>query len=126
MHEQTWQEQPARTGRVASAYRAAYPDPLCIAVGEVVTLGRRDEEHPGWIWATSVAGVGGWAPEAWLELGTTTARARWDYTARELTVEAGEPLTIHGEEAGWYWATTLAGASGWIPAAHVLLSEGDA
>jgi hypothetical protein len=123
MHEGVWSPGLQRHGVVVAPYTAAYPQPLTVQAGEVVTLGRRDPDGPGWIWCVSAAGVGGWVPQAWLQLGHGTGRALRAYTARELTVAEGEQVHIHGEESGWYWATTASGATGWVPTSCVGVSQ---
>ena len=106
-------------GTVTEAYRAAYPDPLEVTAGERLALGKRDAEFPGWIWATNAAGKSGWAPENYLKISHTQGTAVRDYTAAELTVEAGAELELLDFESGWYWAETREGARGWVPASCV-------
>ena len=47
--------------------------------------------------------------------GTTQAA----YSARELTVTAGQELGIEQEESGWFWCRDQQGRSGWVPLSHV-------
>ena len=106
-------------GLVTQDYRAAYPDPLAMAAGERLVLGKRDPEFPGWIWGTSAAGRSGWVPESYLDIQGTRGTARRDYTAAELTVAAGVELELLDFESGWYWAETKEGARGWVPASCI-------
>jgi hypothetical protein len=50
---------------------------------------------------------------------------KFDYTAAELPLQAGETITLHHEENGWYWATNTAGRSGWVPSTHIKPTSND-
>lgn len=113
-------DQPAQ-GRVIVAYQTIYHDPLELQAGETVTLGRRDTQWLGFLWCTNIAGKGGWVPDSYLEVSGEMGVAIRDYTARELTAEAGEELTIQFEESGWFWCANQRGESGWIPAENITL-----
>jgi uncharacterized protein YgiM (DUF1202 family) len=106
--------------RVTKQWTAIYPQPLTIQAGEQLKVGRRDDEWPGWVWCETLAGVGGWMLERLLDENGCALNA---YTARELTVQVGDELTVHTAESGWYWATTANGQSGWVPASHVWVAE---
>lgn len=110
---------PGQAARVILDYRCAYPDPLAICTGEVLAVGECDTEWPGYVWCTNRAGKGGWVPASYLDRQGELGVARCDYTARELTVSAGEILTVEKAESGWLWAVNPAGESGWVPAKHV-------
>lgn len=101
--------------RVVRAYRSAYPDPLTARKGERLRLEWRESEWPGWVWGQTQAGGEGWVPESWLVVRKTSGFLLRDYTARELTVEAGTVLTAEWEESGWIWATDGDGGTGWVP-----------
>ncbi len=98
-----------------AGYQAAYPNPLILAAGESVQTGRRDPQFPGWVWCTNNSGQGAWVPEKYLDLHGETGIARQDYSSAELTVCAGEPLTLLKFESGWYWTRNRAGQTGWVP-----------
>lgn len=106
-------------GRVTRDYQSQYPDPIAFQVGETLTLGRQDDEWPGWVWCTSTAGKSGWAPEQFIERHGEIGSARRNYTARELTVRAGELLDLYELLNGWYWARSAAGETGWVPARNI-------
>jgi uncharacterized protein YgiM (DUF1202 family) len=109
--------EPGQTVKTTADYQPAYPDPLVVKAGEVVMVGREDTEWVGWVWCTNVTGKGGWVPKVYFELVGEGGRGKMlvDYTAAELLVKAGETITLHYEESGWYWATNAAGQSGWVP-----------
>jgi Variant SH3 domain/SH3 domain len=113
---------PGTTARASADYKTMHIDPITISAGEELTLGRRDDEWPGWIWCVTRDGKGGWAPERYVEVrGAGVGVARQDYTAVELPLHAGDTLTLHAEESGWYWATNAAGQSGWVPRTHIVI-----
>ncbi|MFZ5980351.1 MAG: SH3 domain-containing protein [Candidatus Zixiibacteriota bacterium] len=104
-----------KKGTVIKSYRTAYPDPLIIKKGERLTVGEKESEWTGWTWCTNAKGKSGWAPESYLSVKGDTAVSRCDYDATELTVAAGEKLTVLGEESGWVRAAKADGATGWVP-----------
>ena len=108
--------------RVVRSYRAQYPDPISVRTGEIVQLGQRDTEFPGWIWTTASSGKSGWMPEQLLSIEGDTGVARSDYTAIEATVTEGEIVHILQELLGWAWVETSSGARGWVPQTHLARS----
>jgi hypothetical protein len=105
-----------KTIRVITAYKAKYHDPLIARAEESVTIGRHDDEWLGWIWCTGESGKGSWVHESFLEIQGDRAVFLEDYSAQELTVEAGDRLTVLRETGGWFWCETATGSRGWIPA----------
>jgi len=107
--------------RVVVAYTCAYPNPLRVKEGEMVTAERRDCEWPGWIWCRSEAGVEGWLPEEFLTLNDQVGQAelKREVDATELTVAVGDELTLIDEVAGWIRCRAADGSVGWIPADNV-------
>ena len=100
---------------VTSAHRTQYPDPVRLRTGDHVTVGKRDDEYPGWIWTTAPSGKSAWVPEEFLEISGTRAIARVDYESTELDTEAGETVRVKFEMLDWAWVKNLAGAEGWVP-----------
>lgn len=106
--------------RVVRAYRAQYANPIRFAVGDIVAVGERDTEWPAFAWTTTRDGNAGWAPAEWLKpLGDGRAEALRDYSARELDVDAGDELVLHGELGGWWWCEQDDGQLGWVPDTHL-------
>lgn len=92
---------PSMPARVVKPYTAQYPDPIELRTGNPVSLGKRDPEFPGWIWATSsISGKSGWVPEQFLSAEDGDPRALRDYSAQLL---------------GWALVETQDGARGWLP-----------
>lgn len=101
------------------AHRSTYQDPIAIAPGDALSVGRRDKEYPGWIWVTLENGNQGWAPEQFLDLHEAgrLAIATEDYNARELDTLVGEILTLHLELNFWLLVENSSGEIGWVPKA---------
>lgn len=109
--------------RILKTYQTQYPDPIELTTGEVVFLGMKDPDFPGWIWATSAAsGKSGWVPEQFLAMDGSEARSLREYSARELTVSEGDLVTVLDELLGWAWVESEAGARGWVPQTHLARS----
>jgi hypothetical protein len=101
---------------VTEAWKATYPEPIELATGDAVVVGRRDAEWPEFVWCDAETGRSGWVPAAFLDTPedaeATTTRA---YSARELTATAGEPVEVLESAAGWSWCRTPRGTTGWLP-----------
>lgn len=108
-----------KTCRVITDCVSAYPDPLILRKGDTLTVGERDDEWPGWIKGTDKSGKTGWIPEVYLKITGDTAEMLRDYNATELTVAAGEVLTVTEEESGWLLCITASGEKGWVPVENV-------
>ncbi len=99
------------------SYQSCYPDPVFFRSGDLVSIGRKDDEYPGWIWITTRDGLQGWAPEQYLSINVLTknATAKQDYSARELDTHKGDILTLHYELNSWGWVENGGNSSGWVP-----------
>jgi uncharacterized protein YgiM (DUF1202 family) len=101
--------------RVVREYVAQYPDPITVRAGDHVIVGADDPEFPGWWWCTGSDGRAGWVPEQLLQRTGTDVVMRQDYTARELSVQAGVEVVLHHAVNGWAWVSSSDGRAGWIP-----------
>jgi hypothetical protein len=102
------------TYRAVKAWEVHYPDPITGQAGDRLALGRRDDEYPGWIWATDAAGRAGWVPESWLRVAGENGILLRDYTAAELPLSPGDVVNGDLELYGWLWATA-GDRTGWAP-----------
>lgn len=100
---------------VTQAHTKSYADPLVVRVHDIVSLGDRDDEWPGWIWCVDKAARGGWLPEDIVELTGEAGRIREAFDTTELTVDVAE--AVHGGRivAGWQWCRHADGREGWVP-----------
>ena len=107
--------------RASRDYQAQYADPIQGESGTTVLVAREDDEYRGWWWCTAPDGRTGWVPADVLEpppIAGGTAVLRRYYSARELTVRAGESLLVEEERTGWLFVRNVHGERGWIPASH--------
>ncbi|MDX1521081.1 MAG: SH3 domain-containing protein [Anaerolineae bacterium] len=105
----------AKIGRVIADHTSAYPDPLTLVEGEVVTVGQHDTQWPGFVWCTNADGKGGWVPDRYLTRQGEAGVINCAYTAAELTVVVDDEVTILKEESDWAWCLHLNGDAGWVP-----------
>jgi hypothetical protein len=114
-----------RTCRVIVDYESPYTDPCTFNAGEKLTIGEKESEWDGWVWCTNREGKSRWVPEAYVEHRGDVCVMLRDYESTELSVSAGEVLSITGQaESGWVWCTNQAGQSGWVPEDNVRVEEG--
>lgn len=84
--------------------------------GDVMTLGRRDNWDGNiWIWATTKNTKQGWVPDSLPCEKEDQIVAAYDYSAVELTVNAGDVVTVIREHHGWAWCIAEDSQEGWIP-----------
>jgi len=108
------------TGRVIRAYQQPYADPIKVRAGaRVFPDPARETDWAGWVWCTDASGQAGWTPQAWLTQDGDEWTITRDYDAIELTVQAGEIVSIEFAESGFLWVTTSNGERGWVPESHV-------
>jgi uncharacterized protein YgiM (DUF1202 family) len=106
--------------RVVTDYQAPFPDPIRVKAGERVAIDPdKKTDIAGWAWCTSRAGKSGWVPDVYVDRHDNTGNMRCDYDAVELTIHAGDILTVSKMESSFYWVTDRNGRQGWVPAAHV-------
>ncbi len=109
--------------RAVKAWQVHYPDPVRGATGDRLILGRRDDEFPGWVWATAADGRAGWVPEGWLRVEGESGILLRDYTAAELSLAPNDMVSGELTEGGWLWATTPSGQQGWAPLSHLEIRD---
>ncbi|MCZ6837172.1 MAG: SH3 domain-containing protein [Planctomycetota bacterium] len=103
-------------GIVTKGHTSKYPDPIRFTSGDRLTVGRRDDDNPGWIWVTLEDGNEGWAPESSLKIiSEQEGEALKTYDAKELDTQVGQHLEVLEELHGWLRVQNEAGESGWIP-----------
>jgi hypothetical protein len=104
--------------RVIASHNRSYEAPIIGTAGDVVKIGRQDDDAPDWIWCEhSVSGLAGWVPEAFLDRGNEHSAAvlRRDYSAMELNVFVGQILEMFETVAGWTWCASTPADAGWVP-----------
>jgi hypothetical protein len=106
--------------RAVKSWQVIYADPVRGVTGDQLALGRRDEEYPGWVWATAADGRAGWVPEGWLRVEGESAVLLRNYTAAELPLEVGDIVSGELTVNGWLWATNAVGQEGWAPLDYLM------
>jgi hypothetical protein len=96
-------------------WTASRDDPVVLAAGDRVTVGRRDDTWPQYRWCIAPDGREGWVPDDVLEEKPEGWAAALPYSARELTVRTGEQVEAIRFMADWWWCRNTAGDEGWVP-----------
>lgn len=109
---------------VIKDHTSEYPEPITFKKGAPLTVGEKYEGPEGWdnwIFCDSLGQKGGWVPAQIIEIvNGNAARAREDYTARELNVKMGELLLGSRTLNGWVWCQRSGSPeSGWVPFGHL-------
>lgn len=109
---------------VTQDHISEYPEPITFVKGAPLTVGEKyegSEAWDNWFFCYTPGQKGGWVPVQIIEIiDGNTARAREDYTARELNVRKGDVLLGLRTLNGWVWCEKLSGSeSGWVPLANL-------
>jgi hypothetical protein len=97
-----------------AAYTAQYTDPIILCAGDEVEVDRADATFPEWFWCRGPALKEGWVHRNFLSATHGRATALRDYSARELTVRAGERGRIIELLGGWASVELDDGRTGWL------------
>jgi hypothetical protein len=109
---------------VIQDHASEYPEPIAFAKGAPLTVGEKYEGPEGWdnwLFCETPGQKGGWVPAQIIEtVNGKIARAREDYTAKELNVREGSLLLGSRTLNGWVWCTSIDSLeSGWVPLANL-------
>ena len=112
----------ARQYLVIQDHTSEYPEPITFEKGAPLTVGEEYQGPEGWdnwLFCESPGQKGGWVPAQIIEIvNDKAARAREDYTARELNVRQGDLLLASRTLNGWVWCKRSdSSESGWVPLA---------
>ena len=99
-----------------------YHDPLRVRRGDMLRVGREDNEYPGWWWCTSIDAKQGWVPADLL--GPTvkpgaTLKILGDYESTELALQHGDMLEVQQHHGDWLLVRNADDQTGWVPIACV-------
>ncbi|NEZ58136.1 SH3 domain-containing protein [Adonisia turfae] len=109
---------------VTQDHTSEYPEPITFTKGAPLTVGERYEGSEGWkdwFFCSTPGQESGWVPAQIIEIiNGNTARARENYTARELSVQKGDLLLGSRALNGWVWCENPASSeSGWVPLSNL-------
>jgi Variant SH3 domain len=111
-----------RYGKVITDHLSSASEPLVLAKGDIVRIGREFKEDPewrDWIACTDQNGSTGWVPKQYLDISGNQGTALHDYSAAELNVTSGDVVIIHRMANGWAWSEKTTGERGWIPIRNI-------
>lgn len=100
---------------VGEAYAAQYGDPIALQQGDRVEVQRADAEFTEWLWCRGPNAKEGWVDRSFLSQASGAATALSDYSAKELTVAAGERGRRIRLLDGWASVKLDGGRIGWVP-----------
>lgn len=120
---------PADTFAIAIAdYDRPYDDPISVRQGDLVrpvTDGTKTTDIMGWTWCVGPDGRAGWMPDGWCERTDAGWRLTRDFSALELTVQAGDRLRLLYSESGFLFCETADGDRAWVPDAVMAFETRD-
>ena len=98
--------------------------PLSLAAGDVVAVGRRDDDWPAFVFVTAAHGSG-WVPSRHLSVETGQAVMVTAYDTTERPTRVGETLEVvaRDDESGWLWCRSADGREGWVPSRTLQSTE---
>ncbi len=103
--------------QATSDYQVTDRNPLVLAAGDAVRVGRPDPGWPGWVWVSGIDGRGSHVPEEILAAREDgTAEVLRSFQARDLSVVRDEAVESLREVKGWHWCRNERGEEGWLPA----------
>jgi hypothetical protein len=109
---------------VIQNHTSEYPEPITFTKGASLYVGEKYQGPEGWdnwLFCRTPGQKGGWVPAQIIEIiNDKIARAREDYTARELNVREGYLLLGSKTLNGWIWCKKPNSLeSGWVPLAKL-------
>ena len=104
-----------KTITVIESHKSNYPHPISFEKGDLLSVGRRDDEYVGWVRVTTRDGNEGWAPEQYIKHHSGQWVAVESYSAKELDTTVGEKLLVLHELNKWAWVKNSEEICGWVP-----------
>ena len=100
---------------IREAYTAQYRDPIAFRQGDAIQVERADAEFTEWRWCRGPDEKEGWVHRSFLSQSSGRAVAVTDYSAKELTVSAGEQARMIRVLDGWAFVEVDGRGVGWVP-----------
>jgi hypothetical protein len=100
---------------ILQPYQREFDPAPRVAQCGVVEFEKLDPRNPAWFFGRDAEGIAGFFPVAWFEVTGSTATAKRDYDATELTVRAGDAVQVLERHGRWARVEREDGTSGWIP-----------
>lgn len=109
---------PPLEAEAVEPYQAPYPDPISVKRDDALKIDperSKETDINGWLWCTGPDGREGWVPRSWIDFAAEEPVILRDYSALELTVQAGDRVQVHALESGFAWCVAREGEQGWLP-----------
>jgi SH3-like domain-containing protein len=100
---------------IREAYTAQYGDPIAFRQGDPIQVERADAEFTEWLWCRGPDEKEGWVHRSFLSQSSGRAVAVADYSAKELSVAAGEQARMVRVLDGWAFVEVDGSGVGWVP-----------
>lgn len=109
--------------KIIKSYEIAYPDPLILKIGDIVTIIKKEEtpECVGWYFCKDQNGKEGWISKDFMTIEDSTGIMIKDYSAKEIAVEINDEVSVISESCGWVWCKKENGDEGWLPRSYLEL-----
>ncbi len=112
--------EPNRLVRVRTSRASEHVQDIRFRKGDCLCVGRRNGQHPAFVWCAAEDGHHGSVPEDYIEIvDSGAALALRDYDSTHLTAVAGETLEALEEVGDFLRCRNAAGIEGWIPLSYV-------
>jgi hypothetical protein len=112
--------------RVIKEYKSPYPVSLPFRKGEEVEVGsefKEDLDWKDWIWCEANSNRKAWVPKQFVEINGKKGTFNRDYNALELSVHAGEKLSVYEIVNGFGMSEKTNGMRGWVPMRNLQIDE---
>ena len=109
-----------RRVRVVTSCTREQVQEIRIRVGDSLSVGHRNQQHPAFVWSATEDGHHGWVPEEYIAIVEGhNAVARRDYDSSHLTVVPDEVIEVLEQVGDYLLCRNAAGVVGWVPEACV-------
>lgn len=105
-----------RQVRVVTSCTRERVQEIRVRIGDSLSVGHRNQQHPAFVWSATEDGHHGWVPEDYIEIvGGRDGVARRDYDSTHLTVMTGERLDVLEQVGDYLLCRSTTGVQGWVP-----------
>ena len=94
--------------------KASFSYHLVFSEGDLVKVGKEDNDMPGWYWCMGKSGDWAWIPSEYLKLDGETAVLLTNYDSLELDIIKGDVLEYVTEVKYWTLCRKTDGVEGWV------------
>ncbi len=105
-----------RQVRVVTSCTRERVQEIRVRIGDSLSVGHRNQQHPAFVWSATEDGHHGWVPEDYIEIvGGRDGVACRDYDSTHLTVMSGERLDVLEQVGDYLLCRSTTGVQGWVP-----------